>query len=282
MKKLLLFSIFIFLNKLAYAPEESKEQRELKMNKRLIDYQNEILFKETIENLKIQEGLVLKPYQCPAGYWTIGYGHMIQPGERFTKITPEKAEEILLKDFKKSMSYLSDSLEYNKQLSLAHFIFNLGIGKYLKSKLKRAVDNGQEIDIILRYCFYKSNGKWKRSNWLYKARLFELEIYNYKYWEIMESNKITIETILSKTPTPSGKYQGQIRLKDQSYKTVLVEIKNKELGIVTIVTNGSKVVEEWAYKKDKDWKLIGQGFFQKDILAEELENVFHWNVNRPD
>jgi len=44
--------------------------------------------------IKKYEGLALKPYICPAGYPTIGYGHVIRKGEDFSKgITKEQAEE---------------------------------------------------------------------------------------------------------------------------------------------------------------------------------------------
>lgn len=38
------------------------------------------------------EGLRLEPYRDSAGYWTIGIGHLVRPGEHFTKITAEQAE----------------------------------------------------------------------------------------------------------------------------------------------------------------------------------------------
>lgn len=43
------------------------------------------------------EGLRLTAYRCPAGIWTIGYGHTsgVVPGMAITK---EQAEEFLMRD----------------------------------------------------------------------------------------------------------------------------------------------------------------------------------------
>src|SRR5271166_5506893 len=47
--------------------------------------------------IKSFEGLRLEAYRCPAGVWTIGWGHTagVQPGER---ITEERAAELLAED----------------------------------------------------------------------------------------------------------------------------------------------------------------------------------------
>ena len=48
------------------------------------------------ELIKEFEGLSLKPYFCPAGLKTIGYGHVIGKHDNITDdITIERAEELL-------------------------------------------------------------------------------------------------------------------------------------------------------------------------------------------
>ncbi|WP_408907768.1 glycoside hydrolase family protein [Aeromonas salmonicida] len=37
-----------------------------------------------------------------AGYWTIGYGHLIKPNESYTRITEDKAEEFLMMDIEQA------------------------------------------------------------------------------------------------------------------------------------------------------------------------------------
>ena len=45
-----------------------------------------------IDLIKKYEGLRLEAYLCPAGVWTIGYGHTAGVGKGM-KITAEQAEE---------------------------------------------------------------------------------------------------------------------------------------------------------------------------------------------
>ena len=50
-----------------------------------------------IELIKKYEGLRLTAYRCPAGVWTIGYGHTkgVKQGQ---KISSEEAEKLLIED----------------------------------------------------------------------------------------------------------------------------------------------------------------------------------------
>ena len=43
----------------------------------------------TLDLIKKYEGLSLVPYLCPAGYWTVGYGHRCDRNQR--KITKKEA-----------------------------------------------------------------------------------------------------------------------------------------------------------------------------------------------
>lgn len=94
------------------------------------------------------EGLRLKPYLCPAGVWTVGYGHT---GKEVTKdsvpISEAVAERMLHQDaavFVMAASNLSPILWFdeNKQAAIADFCFNLGTSRYKASTLKRRVDAG--------------------------------------------------------------------------------------------------------------------------------------------
>jgi len=54
-----------------------------------------------LEFIKKYEGFQSKPYICPAGKLTIGYGHVISPHEQFnTTITEKDADRIFLNDLK--------------------------------------------------------------------------------------------------------------------------------------------------------------------------------------
>lgn len=97
------------------------------------------------------EGLRLKPYMCPAGYPTIGYGTVYKPdGTKVTMdhppITKEIAEEWLLSELQNN--YLVGVLKASPKLiaypsilgALADFAYNLGVPRYRGSTLRKRVD----------------------------------------------------------------------------------------------------------------------------------------------
>lgn len=100
------------------------------------------------------EGLRLKPYLCPAGYWTQGYGTVNKPdGTRVQPtdpaITKEVAEEWLISEL--SRTYMPGVLKASPHLilypnilgALTDFAYNLGVPRYRSSTLRRRV---QEYD----------------------------------------------------------------------------------------------------------------------------------------
>lgn len=97
------------------------------------------------------EGLRLKPYICPAGYPTIGYGTVWKPdGTKVTMedppITKETAEEWLLSELQ--TNYLAGVLKASPSLiaypralgAMADFAYNLGVARYRGSTLRRKID----------------------------------------------------------------------------------------------------------------------------------------------
>lgn len=90
-----------------------------------------------LEQLKRHEGLRLKAYRCPAGVWTIGYGHTagVKPGD---VITDDEAERLLMADAAKAeldaraLVPNFDSLTPRRQDALVNMAFNLGRGNAAK------------------------------------------------------------------------------------------------------------------------------------------------------
>lgn len=83
-----------------------------------------------INLIKKYEGCRLEAYKCPAGVWTIGYGHTgdVQPGQ---KITAAQAEAILIADLEKfekkvNIFYNKYKWKQNEFDALVSFAFNLG------------------------------------------------------------------------------------------------------------------------------------------------------------
>lgn len=97
------------------------------------------------------EGLVLHPYQCSAGYWTIGYGTVFKPdGTKVTMdhppITKETAEAWLMHEL--THNYLPGVLKASPGLitnpralgAMTDFAYNLGVSRYRGSTLRKKVD----------------------------------------------------------------------------------------------------------------------------------------------
>ena len=96
-----------------------------------------------------------QPYICPAGYWTIGYGHLCDP--KHPPITEAEAESYLAGDLQTAMAA---TLRYcpvlaaepeGRLAAIVDFTFNLGAGRLQTSTLRRRVNQrdwngaGQEL-----------------------------------------------------------------------------------------------------------------------------------------
>jgi len=84
------------------------------------------------------------PYICPAGYWTIGYGHLCDP--KHPPITETEAEVYLAGDLRTA---LSATLRYcpvlatepeGRLAAIVDFTFNLGAGRLQTSTLRRRIN----------------------------------------------------------------------------------------------------------------------------------------------
>jgi lysozyme len=100
-----------------------------------------------IKLIKESEGCKLTSYKCPAGIWTIGYGQTkgIKEGMTWTQNQADEdlvktALEVLNRAIKYSPILASVNME--KQAAIADFIYNLGVGNYATSTLKKKVDVG--------------------------------------------------------------------------------------------------------------------------------------------
>ena len=96
-----------------------------------------------IELIKKFEGCVLKAYKCPAGIWTIGYGHTSNVKKGQT-ITQEQAENYLKQDlnrFEISVNNLVNvRLNQNQFDALVSFCYNLGSGNLKNSTLLKLLN----------------------------------------------------------------------------------------------------------------------------------------------
>jgi lysozyme len=97
-----------------------------------------------IELIKTFEKVSLKPYLCPRGCLTIGYGHKIQNVENCQPISKEKAHELLLKDLHVAESSVLRNikvpLNQNQFDALVSFTFNVGGAALQRSTLRQKIN----------------------------------------------------------------------------------------------------------------------------------------------
>ena len=134
---------------------------------------------DAYELIKQFEGLRLKAYLCPAGIWTIGYGHTsgVSPN---SFITIQEADEYLHRDvaaIEMQLNKLNLSLRQCQWDAIVSFVFNVGIGNVkastLLAKIRINPDDNSIIDEFLRWVY--ANGKVMRG--LQKRRLAEMKLY---------------------------------------------------------------------------------------------------------
>ena len=104
--------------------------------------------------IKSFEGLKLEAYLCPAGVWTIGYGHT-KGVKKGMKITKERADELLMEDLQEFQNgveeliwKLSIELTDNQFSALVSFAFNLGLGNLKNSTLLKKVSQNPNDETI--------------------------------------------------------------------------------------------------------------------------------------
>ena len=91
-------------------------------------------------------------YICPAGFKTIGYGHVIGQSDHFDDISEAQAEEILSQDLHVAETSvcrnITAPLEQNQFDALVSFVFNLGGGSLQRSSLRQKINYGSDEDEI--------------------------------------------------------------------------------------------------------------------------------------
>jgi lysozyme len=131
--------------------------------------------------IKRHEGLMLNPYNCPAGYRTIGYGHLLTDGS-IKSITVSEAINFLNSDIdicEDSIKRLITApLSQNQFDALVSFVFNLGAGSLQRSSLRLKL-NRLEYD-----CASNEFTKWvfaggKRLQGLIRRRTEEKDLFRY-------------------------------------------------------------------------------------------------------
>lgn len=129
--------------------------------------------------IRLFEGLRLTAYRCPAGVWTVGYGHTsgVVPSMAITK---EQAEAFLRQDIVSAEDIVNAECLNLRQCqfdALVSFVFNVGGRNFRKSTLlKKAKANPNDnsiMDEFLRWVYAKGVAL----PGLQKRRLAEMRLY---------------------------------------------------------------------------------------------------------
>lgn len=125
----------------------------------------------TLELIRSFEGLHLDAYLCPAGIWTIGYGHTgLRHNDGTVKqgriLTDEREAEFLLRNDLQSfatgvhkllLSRPRDEINDNQFGALVSFSFNLGLANLGKSTLLQRINARDYLAAIPEFA------KWNRA-----------------------------------------------------------------------------------------------------------------------
>ncbi len=113
--------------------------------------------------IKHYEGFYSKPYRCPAGLWTVGYGHLIGDGlslpDHWNRhFSVEEIDALLRQDlvrFERGVQrYINVPLSQPQFDALVSFSFNLGLGTLQRSTVRQKInrlDFKGAIKSLLRY-----------------------------------------------------------------------------------------------------------------------------------
>ena len=149
-----------------------------------------------IDNIKKDEGVRQRPYQCPALLWTVGVGHVIDPNHAKVPLAERKAlpipagwdrslsmeeiDEILRKDlarFEAGVVRLCPvKLTQGQFDALVSFSFNVGLGNLQNSTLRMKVNRGDMEGAAEQFLVWtKAGGKVLPG--LVKRRTHEKEMF---------------------------------------------------------------------------------------------------------
>ena len=114
------------------------------------------------ELVRKYEGFRRVPYRCSAGVLTVGYGHAILPGEvdLLAGCSESEAEGLLLRDLAKALFAARDVgrvLNAGQAAALASLIFNIGVGAWAGSTIRRRVVAGDFAGAAAEF------GRWNKA-----------------------------------------------------------------------------------------------------------------------
>lgn len=131
--------------------------------------------------MEASEGLELTAYKCPAGVWTIGYGHTGADVYEGLTIDLDKAQQLLRADIRFAemgvKTYAKVELTQGQYDALVDFAFNLGIGALRSSTLLKKLNSGDYYGASKEFARWNQAGG-KVLSGLTRRRLAEEGLFN--------------------------------------------------------------------------------------------------------
>ena len=135
--------------------------------------------KKGIDLIKMFEGCRLEAYKCPAGVWTIGYG-TTKNVKQGMKISLDEANKLLLDDIKPleiTLNALGINFTQNQFDALISWLYNLGVGSFKTSTLRKKLLAGENDDEITEQIIKWVNAGGKPLLGLKKRRVEEANLF---------------------------------------------------------------------------------------------------------
>jgi len=112
----------------------------------------EFVIEQAANIVKVYEGFRAKPYRCPAGILTVGYGHTGPDVIEGQITTILKETEWLENRLEKDLIWLRNKLQplvlnSNQEAALLSLVYNIGQGNFIKSSVFRILQNSKNGNI---------------------------------------------------------------------------------------------------------------------------------------
>jgi lysozyme len=139
---------------------------------------------EGVALIKQFEGLALAAYRCPAGRWTIGYGHTGPGAVAGRVITPAEAEMLLRADLARFDAFVRlkcPSATPAQHSAMVSLCFNIGERNFAKSSVLRLHQRGDVTGAARAFALWNkataADGKRRELRGLTRRRAAEAALY---------------------------------------------------------------------------------------------------------
>jgi lysozyme len=114
---------------------------------------------EGLRAIAEEEGYRAEPYVCPAGRLTIGYGHVIRPGEALEHLSPDEALELLRADARTAEDAIRRlvrvPLAQHEYDALVSLVLNIGGARFARSELLGALNAGDRAGAVREWAEFR-------------------------------------------------------------------------------------------------------------------------------